>query len=154
MPNNIVVHERPQTLAHPNHCHSCGYGGSDRQFYVDTGVPTEWDGQIIFCSACMLVLVIKTYGFDPFVVIEQLVVDKEAIVGEYAADRELLNQVRQGLAILGLTTTSLTRLAGFLEEEKDGNQGRIDFAVDSSDSNTSSVDSEPELPIVSGLSLS
>jgi len=151
MPNNIVVHERPQSLAHPYKCHSCGYGGEDRQFYVDTGVPTEWDGQIIFCSACMLVLVIKTYGFDPFVVIEQLVVDKDAIVVEYAADRELLNQVRQGLSILGLTTTSLTRLAGFMEEEKDG---RIDFTVDSSDSDTGSVDSEPELPFVSGLSLS
>jgi len=128
---HVRVHETANTLAHPNKCHDCGYNGENRFFYVDTGINTEWDGFIIICSECMFNLVKQTYGYDPFKLIDELKTSRNLLREEVRSDLDELNQVRQGLAILGLTTTSLIRLAGFLKEENDGavriDSGTIDF---------------------------
>jgi len=176
---HVRVHETANTLSHPSKCHDCGYNGEDRSFYVDTGINTEWDGFIIICSSCFLNLVVKTYGYNPFDLIEELNTSKVSLIGEVQSDLDELKQVRQGLAILGLTATSLIRLAGFLKEENDGpgNIGTVEFHSEQLDSlkqgiqrassegqldgksiisnkNSSRVDSESDESVVSGLSLS
>ena len=176
---HVQVHQSANTLAHPGHCHDCGYSGADRAFFVDTGINTEWDGFIIICEACLLNLVVKAYGFNPFDLIKLMELDKKLYTENHAEDKELLTQVKQGLAILDLTTTSLIRLAGFVEEESDGtrgstlsvssDQGAIDFysieiesgedskPVDresgNDDSTSSSVDSSIDVSSKSSLGL-
>ena len=175
---HVRVHETASTLSHPSKCHDCGYNGENRFFYVDTGINTEWDGYIIICSSCLLNIIVKTYGFNPFELVEGLRASKATLIEEIKSDLDELMQVRQGLAILGLTTTSLIRLAGFLKEENDGRDlGTVEFhseqleqikrGVDSvkavsinessdpeSDGNnveTSGVDSEPDTSFISGF---
>src|SRR5512134_3312880 len=96
---HIQKHETAATLAHPGKCHDCGYNGQDRDFYVDTGICTEWDGQIIICSACMLNLIIKTYGFDPFVEVDLIRTANYERNLRLEKDSKDLANLRQGLAV-------------------------------------------------------
>jgi len=149
---HIRVHETANTLSHPNKCHDCGYNGEDRLFYVDTGINTEWDGFIVICSSCMLNLVVKTYGFNPFDMIKVMELDKELLARNTANEMKLLNQLRQGLNQLGLAPQSLIALAGFIDEEENGLRTVTDTIVDNQ--STVRVDSKPDDNVIAGLSLS
>lgn len=168
---HIQVHETAATLAHPGWCHGCGYNGLDRKFYVDTGIATEWDGQIIMCEACLLNLIVTVYKINPFDELERYKNEVAFTLKQTEEDREDLRQLKEGLLRLRVPYGAVIRLAAVVEEETDGpgrdqpvvssDQGAIDFnSVDDeqiepagedssgessvSDSGTSVDDSKPD----------
>lgn len=103
-------HTDHTALPFPHKCCICHYGGENRDFYLDTGLNTEWDGAFILCSECIPPLLMGAYGFNPLKALEDHILSHKDQDMELEAARDYIVTANAALANLGLTLEGVINL--------------------------------------------
>lgn len=87
--------------AMPHVCIKCGAHAQIREWFVDIGTETEWEGIVYICNSCMSDIVRVTPSFLS-------VEAHREIIAEYIARMDELTELKQRMSVVGILWMNLT----------------------------------------------